>query len=316
MTSTAHAHVSKLTPEVINNLALEAAAAIGRPTRGTELIKFTNNAVVRLRKVGLVVRIAGSTVMRTRLPGVIAAARLFEEHHVPAVRLWPGEQPLHVRDHLATIWVEAEPSHASAHPDELARLVKQVHQLPPPYPQEIPAWSLTAGLRQRISDGTDMAPETIAYLSAELDDVQRDLATLSAIPPLLPPGLIHGDAHTGNVITTCSGPILCDFDSTSYGPREWDLTPAAVGTLRFRYSPDVHQSMVVHHEVDVTEWPGFPVLRRLRELQLIISVIPALSVNPGLLPQWRHRLSTYRNGDHEAIWTPYDQSHRRDPLTP
>ena len=102
-----------------------------------------------------------------------------------------------------------------------------------------------------------------------------------------------------------SGAVLCDFDGVGVGPREWDLVPVAVGALRFGYASDLQQRFARAYGVDVTAWPGFGVLRRLRELQLVGSVVPVLAANPALRPQWRLRLESLRRRDVGARWSPY-----------
>lgn len=296
-----------LTPQRIGALVHAIAEHTGLDDTDAVLIKFTNNAVVRLPRSGAVIRIAGSAITRQRVPGVIAAAELFAAHQIPAVRLMPGlDQPIRQDGHLATVWrgiPDDGPDPAAA---DLARILTEIHALTAS--PRIPQWALPDGLRHRIRHTPDVDPDTRAFLTAELDRVQAALAELATIPPLIPPGIIHGDAHLGNLISTREGAVVCDFDSTSVGPREWDLVPAAVGSLRFGYSPDVHQGLAEAYGVDVTAWPGFPVLRRLRELQLVTSVLPVLNANPALRPQWEHRLRTYRNGDDNARWTPYATS--------
>jgi hypothetical protein len=98
--------------------------------------------------------------------------------------------------------------------------------------------------------------------------------------------------------------MLCDFDSTCSGPREWDLVPVAVGARRFEYG-DVQARFARGYGLDVTTWPGFSALRRLRELQLVTSVLPVLGANPVLRPQWRVRVESLRRRDENARWTPY-----------
>lgn len=306
-TTSSHPAAEPLTPERIRALVRAIAEPTGLDDTDAVLIKFTNNAVVRLPRSGAVIRIAGSAITRQRVPGVIAAAELFAAYQIPAVRLLPGlDQPIRQDGHLATVWrgiPEDGPTPTAA---DLARILTAIHALPTS--PQIPGWALPDGLRHRIRHTPDVDPETRAFLAAELDHVAAALTDLATITPLIAPGIIHGDAHLGNLISARAGVVVCDFDSTSIGPREWDLIPAAVGSLRFGYSPDVHQGLVDAYGVDVTTWPGFPVLRRLRELQLVTSVLPVLSANPALRPQWQHRLKTYREGDDDARWTPYATS--------
>lgn len=311
-----------LTPDRIDHLVQEIAHAAGLDPRDRQLIKFTNNAVIRLPAAEAVVRIAGSATARQRLPAVVAAASWFHVHDIPAVRLWPGlDQPLTVRGHLATIWVEVRDGGPPARPGDLATILRAIHTITGPPPPQIPAWSPTTSIRTRLAEATAQTEtaataggvagiggfdrRTLAFLSAETDALDVDLQALAGMPPLIPPGVIHGDAHLGNLIPGPHGPVICDFDSTRVGPREWDLTPAAVGALRFDPTGTNHRGLAAAYGVDVTTWPGFPILRRLRELQLVTSVLPVLAVNPALRPQWQHRLNTYRVRDQHALWTPY-----------
>jgi hypothetical protein len=102
--------------------------------------------------------------------------------------------------------------------------------------------------------------------------------------------------------------LICDFDSAAIGPREWDLTPMAVGSLRLNRPPNEQRDFADAYGLDVTTWDGFPILRRLRELQLVTSVLPALNANPALRPQWEHRLTSLRDRDLGVRWVPYAET--------
>ncbi|MDQ1294563.1 MAG: hypothetical protein QG608_2448 [Actinomycetota bacterium] len=301
-----HGPPDRLTPQRLAEVSERIAGVVGLDATGAHRIKFTNNAVVALPAAAAVIRIAGSTTIRHRVPAVIAAARLFADHDIPAVRLWPGiDQPLRVGHHLATLWQHTPAGGPAPLPADLARILHAIHAIRRTPPAGIPAWRLPARIRQRLLDADGVDTDTVTYLTAELADLETALARLDDIAPLLPPGLLHGDAHLGNLIATPDGPVICDFDSTATGRREWDLIPAAVGSHRFGYTPDVHQGLAGAYGLDVMTWPGFDILRRLREFQLITSVLPVLGANPALRPQWQHRLNTYRTGDTHARWTPY-----------
>jgi Ser/Thr protein kinase RdoA (MazF antagonist) len=130
-------------------------------------------------------------------------------------------------------------------------------------------------------------------------------AELAEVTYVLSPGFIHGDATVANVVSGPHGPVISDFDSAATGPREWDLTPVAAGNLRFVSRADNQTPLVAAYGFDVTTWDGFPALRRLRELQLVTSVLPVLRSNPGLRRQWQHRLRSFRDGDEGARWELY-----------
>ena len=275
--------------------------------RDAQLIKFTNNAVLRLPHAGVVLRIAGSSVIGARAIRVVRAARLFRRHGVATVRLWSGqESPIIVRGHEITVW-DYVPTLRPPEVDDLAALLLSVHAVEVP-PGEFPVWDPIANIRLRIANAAGVRADVLDFLRTESDEVAADLLELDTAEPLLSPGLMHGDAFLGNVIVGPDGPVLCDFDSTGWGPREWDLTPVAVGSRRFARGAELQRRLVDCYGVDITDWKGFRPLRRLRELQLVTSVLPVLGANPALRPQWRLRLDSLRRRDIEARWTPYAEA--------
>jgi aminoglycoside phosphotransferase (APT) family kinase protein len=291
----------------IDATVAETAEQVDLDTRDAHLIKFTNNAVLRLPRAGVVLRIAGSAVIGARADRVVRAARLMQRHAVPSVRLWSGsDQPTVVRGHEITIWLDV-PTVRSPEAGDLAVLLRSVHAVPVA-PVELPTWDPLTGIRERIGSATEVTPAVLRFLIGECEEVAVELAELELADPLLPRGLVHGDAFLGNVVVGPFGPVLCDFDSTCWGPREWDLTPVAVGARRFSYGADLHRRLARAYGVDITGWKGFRALRRLRELQLVTSVLPVLAANPRLRPQWRLRLNSLRRRDDDARWTPYAEA--------
>lgn len=340
-----------LDPGEITATVIDVCRTLDLDPRGHTVLKFTNNAVLRLPEAGVVVRIAGSAAVGERAQRVVHAARLFERYDVPAVRLaQPVDQPMLVRGHEVTVWHDVRPVREPV-PEDLAVLLKAVHAVPMqtpaapsvparrgrsrrapavpgqntgPIPAQAPSaatsssvagvlpgqfvrWEPVAGIRRRIASAGPLPRADLAFLQAETDAVAVELAALRGLEPLLPPGLIHGDSFLGNVIVGEQGPVLCDFDSTCWGPREWDLTPITVGALRFDYGGDPASRFAAAYGHDVLTWPGFAALRRLRELQLVTSVLPVLTTNPGLQQQWRFRVDSLRRGDGAARWSTYGQ---------
>jgi hypothetical protein len=291
-----------LTADRLTMVLAEVCARVGLDPTGAELVKFTNNAVFRLVRDPVVVRIAGSGAVRSRVPKIVAVARWLAGHNMPSVRLLEGvEQPVRAGGHLATLWQEVPATGPAPTGYDLAAILRRFHELPPP-DFELPRWRPVDPIRERVAEARGLADDDLSFLLAACDETEAALAELCY---MLPPGPIHGDGFLGNLIPGPGGPVICDFDSTSTGPREWDLTPAAVGKLRFNYPVDVHGQLASAYGFDVTSWEGFPVLRRLRELQLVTSVLPVLEGNPGLREQWEQRYRSFREGDEGVRWETY-----------
>lgn len=266
------------------------------------LIKFTNNAVFALPNSHLVVRIAGSAAVGRSAGKVVDVARWLESHEMPTVRLATHlPQPLDVDGHAVSLWELVPDTGRPATGRDIGHTLRRFHSLPDA-PDHLPPWNTLGLIRSRLETTDVLTNAEHTFLMDAADAITADLEKVDYV---LEPGPIHGDPFVGNLIPGPDGPILCDFDSTCVGPREWDLTPAAVGRLRFRYPVDYHGQLVEAYGVDVLTWAGFPVFRRLRELQLVCSVLPVLATNPGVREQWRHRFDTFRSGDLEARWTTY-----------
>src|SRR5699024_3339088 len=223
---------------------------------GARLVRFTNNAVYALAEDAVVVRILAADRLRHRVGKVVTLARHFQQFGISAVRLFEGvTQPLVVDDCLVTVWQqvpEIEPASAA----QLARLLHAVHAAP--VPSGIERWNPVRDVRSRVEDAEGLAAPDRRFLLRRCAAVE---AALDELDFPLPQGLVHGDAHPGNVIAGPAGPVLCDFDSSCVGPPEWDLTPLAVGRERFGDSPERYRELADTYGFDVTAWEGYPVLR-------------------------------------------------------
>lgn len=292
----------KLSRDRLTAVLTAVSAQAGLSAAGAELIKFTNNAVFRLAEAPVVVRIAGSTAVRGRIHNVVKVARWLAEHDVPAVRLLDDvDQPINAGGHLATLWHLIPPTGSQPTGRELARLLRQVHDVPSPT-FELPRWLPFTEIRQRLAEPEGLHPDDREFLIRTCDRVEGLLASIRYV---LQPGVIHGDPFLGNLVPGPRGPVLCDFDSTTYGPREWDLTPMAVGKLRLDYPADEYSPFAAEYGFDVMSWDGFDILRQVRELKLVTSVVPILRSNPSIREQFEHRLRTFKLGDRTTRWTPY-----------
>jgi aminoglycoside phosphotransferase (APT) family kinase protein len=245
--------------------------------------------------------------MTHRIDKVVRVARWLAEHEVPAIRLMPGvPAPVRVEGHLATVWVDAcpRPGHGSASPpgaDDLAVLLRRLHPLTAPPP--LPAWDPLDDVHRRLSDAEALPAPDRRFLT---DQADRVAAALAGVRYALPPAVVHGDAHLGNLVGADDGQVLlCDFDATCHGPAEWDLVPLAVGWLRFGDPAARYARLAEGYGFDVTRWDGFEVLRAVRELKLVTSVVPILASSPSAAAQFRVRIDSLRRGRDSVRWSRY-----------
>ena len=282
-------------------LAGVCAAADLDPT-GATLIKCTANAVFRLATAPVVVRIGASTALRHRVDKVVHVATWLAEHDVPAVRLLAGvDQPVQYDGYVATVWEAVPEVGQRARGRDLGKLLRRIHDLPEPA-SWLPPWRPLDDVQARIGEAVDLDAADLAFLQELCDDVADRLDRLD-FPSA--PSLVHGDAHLGNLIPGPDGPVLCDFDSSSLGPPEWDLTPLAVGVIRFGEPAGRYRELARTYGVDVTRWSGFEVLRAVRELKLVTSMLPIIASRPEVRTELFRRMADVRRGNTSARWARY-----------
>lgn len=296
------ADAGRFAPAKLEHVLAAVCEVAGLDPDGATLLRFTTNAVYQLATAPVVVRIAGSWRLRHRVAKVVKVANWLAGHDFPAVRLLAGiEQPVRIGEYLATVWDEVPTISRRPTTRDLARMLRNLHALPKPA-FDLPAWAPLDDVDRRIADAEELADDDREFLTERRDALAEQLRRLE-YP--LPPSVVHGDAHLGNLIPAPDGPILCDFDSTSWGPPEWDLIPVLVGQQRFGGSVRESRTLLRGYGFDVTQWPGFEVLRQVRELKLVTSVLPILRSNPDVAPELRHRLASVRSGDVGARWSRY-----------
>ncbi|ASR33692.1 aminoglycoside phosphotransferase [Prauserella marina] len=291
----------RFTREKLDHVLRATCARLGLDASAATLLRFTNNAVYALARDPVVIRIVGSRALRHRANKVVTVARYFAACGVPAIRLFGQvRQPLFVGEHVVTVWERVADTGRRATSAELAALLSQVHALDPP--DGVGGWAPLVDVRARVEDAEELAEHDRRFLLRRCAEVERELVDLE-FP--LPPGLVHGDAHPGNVIVGPGGPVLCDFDSACAGPVEWDLTPLAVGMERFGDPSGWYRELARGYGFDVTAWDGFESLRRARELKLTTSVLPIMRSHPSVRHELHRRLDDLRAGRNHTRWVRY-----------
>ncbi|BAJ30043.1 MULTISPECIES: aminoglycoside phosphotransferase family protein [Kitasatospora] len=267
-------------------LLAEACAAAGRPSAGAQLIRAGENTLWRLPG-GVVARIGRPGQLATAAKE-LAIAHWLRGHRVPAVRPLAGQPAPHaVRGRPVTFWHELPP-HRPGTAVELATALRRLHRLPPPEGGLGPLDPFVR-LPERIDAAPLDAPDR-RRLHARLADLRTAWHELAL--PARQSTVVHGDAWSGNLAVTATAAHLLDFERTALGPVEWDLTTTAVGRHTFgAVPPETYAAFCAAYGADVTEWPGYPVLRDIRELRLTCYAWQQAGADPRHRAQARHRLA-------------------------
>ncbi|MEU6191972.1 aminoglycoside phosphotransferase family protein [Nocardia sp. NPDC047038] len=285
----------------LHSAVAEACAHIELDATDAELIKYTVNAVFRLKTSPVIVRVGTGEEGDIRGRRIVEVARRLAGHDAPIAPLLEVPQPLHLPGPFTvTFWPELDNSSLWT-PAELAAPLRELHQIPPD--ATLPVWDPFDNARQQLAE----ADETITRTDLDwlADAWSAAEAEYKRWEPELRMGIIHGDPHSGNLLREQSGKVvLCDLDEAGIGPLAWDLVPQAVGAVRFNRR-GFYQQFVAAYGADVRDEPYWPVLARIRELIMVTSVLPDLGQRPAVAAQHAHRLKTLQAEDVDATWSRY-----------
>ena len=183
------------------------------------LLRLHSNASFALPSAGLVIRIATNPAALDRVATSIAVTRWLADRGFPCVIPADVEdQPLVISGHIVSAWryvpITETPAPTGA---EMGRLLRDLHaQGDPPHPLG-PLDDPLASVASALDEAPDAMPR--ASRSWLADRIASLRSQWSAMDFPLPTGLIHGDAHIGNLMRTTSGEIILgDWDHVATGP--------------------------------------------------------------------------------------------------
>jgi hypothetical protein len=265
------------------------------------LARFGENATFTIEGHSLVVRVGRSTLAAEKEANV---ARWLEANRFPAARLAKGfDRPIVAADLPVTLWEYLPPGDEPISSREFGTVLRELHELPAPTDFQLPAFEplpKVPGRLENIRPGYLSADE-FGFLAARTAELNEKFARLD-FP--LPSGPVHGDAHPGNLHRTSDGSIhLIDFEDFAIGPREWDAAVLSVRHQAFGWETDEdYRQYVDAYGFDASTWPGFPVLRAARELNMTTWLAQKLGESPQVDAEIHRRIADLCDDQFPRTW--------------
>lgn len=277
----------------------EACSAAGLRSDDTTLLHKHATSVWLLRDHGVVARISFASNDRSRIARAVVVTRWLDQQGLPAVQPVDVDQPLDVGQMSVTFWryypQDDRSSPGAAH---LGRLLKHLHQLPSP-PVDLHPYQPLSHLGRSLEADVPMSTDDSVWLAKRRTEL---LEMYGEIDTALGVGFIHGDAYPGNTLWDADGVRLSDWDEIALGPRELDLVNTHQGA-RVGRSMEERNAFTEAYGWDVTAWPGFAVLREMRDLHTLAAYIDrAATGDAKAAAELRHRVATIKSGDTSALW--------------
>ena len=278
----------------------EACDRIGVTSDDAELLRLGENAIYRLAASPVVVRIARNAEHWDDAVKEVRVADWLEWSGVAAAQIWPTEQPLSVNGHPVTFWRYIEGRRGGpGDVSELGGVLRRVHALPRPTSFALPPEEVLGRVRPRI-DRAPVPAEDRAFLAGLLDELAAAVADLVYV---LPASVTHGDAHVQNLMVTDVGVTLIDFERVAWGRPEWDLAMTATEFVTAQFwNVDQYRAFVESYGYDVTDWEGFPILRRVHEVKMTTWLMQNINESTAIRDEYEVRMATIRAGRPGLPW--------------
>jgi hypothetical protein len=200
------------------HLLRRACALAGISCGGTVVIRHRRNHLFRLREAGLIGRVSPPDISDRVVRGY-RAAQFAHEQGVPVAVGSVQESPL-VFDDGVVMFLD-DLSQVDRRPtEELASVLRQLHSLHQvPSQVELPTLDPLAPL-VRLLNENEIAAECRSLVADRLGWLTVQVRERW---PSLGQGLVHGDAHAGNLLRDKSGrAVLTDWDEVCLAPPFWD----------------------------------------------------------------------------------------------
>ncbi|MFE3451587.1 phosphotransferase enzyme family protein [Nonomuraea sp. NPDC059194] len=282
---------------------IAACEHAGLDSRDARPMRLGENALYRLASAPVVVRIARSVDLLSDVRKEIAVARWLEAADFPSVRLLPEcPQAIVHEGRVVTFWLHVDSGDPPTGFLDLAVMLRELHSLPKPVELVLPLFDPLGRVESRLDGAASVSEKDLAFLRQRLKDLY---AEYNALNFALPPGHIHGDAHKGNLLRRVDGRVIVlDFEVFAFGPREWDLsTGVGIPFKGFQWvGDDEYAKAVDAYGFDVTEWPGFHTLRRIREMTMTTWLMQNVDHSPDIRAEFDRRMASLRHDHLPRVW--------------
>ncbi|MEW9533595.1 phosphotransferase enzyme family protein [Microbispora sp. NPDC049125] len=287
------------TPQVLTDVVTATCRTVELDPAGAELLRLGENAIYRLASEGVIARIARG---HDRLPVMekeLCVAAWLQASGVPAIEPHDDiSQPVVVSGYPVTFWKELTPTEPSPTAADLADLLRRFHAAGDA-PCELQEFDPLYQVEPRLDAAEAVRDEDREFLRTRCRELVKRYAELEFV---LPYGPIHGDAHIGNLLRTEEHVVLLDFEVVALGPREWDLIPTSVSGQRLGLPKERYRAFCDAYGFDVRTWPGYTVLRDVRELTMTTWLMQNVGEDPRIAEEFELRVRSLREGDRDVVW--------------
>lgn len=282
----------------------DACRAAGLESDRARLIRLGENALFRLERHPVIVRIARSAEYLDAARLEVRVSRWLEAEGFLAARVVDDvEQAVVVSGHPVTFWHLIEESDREATYGELGGVLRDLHALQVPADLELPLFDALGRSGLRIKRATTISEDDREFLRKRGQELHERLGELRFDSPR---GPVHGDAHTSNVMVDRRGRVhLIDLETFCFDHPEWDLTVAAHEYSKLGWvTSDQYAAFSTAYGRDLTQWPGFLTLCAVQEFKMTTWLMQNIGESDETAAEYARRIASLRDDDAPRNWQP------------
>jgi len=283
---------------------VDACRMVGLRSDGARLIRLGENALFRLERHPVIVRIARSVAyvdaarLEVRVPRWLAAEGFLAARVVEDV-----EQAVVVAGHPVTFWHAIEEGDREATYGELGGVLRDLHALRPPADRGLLPFNVFGRSDLRIDKVTGIPEDDRVFLRKRSRELREWLADLRFESPH---GPVHGDAHTSNLMVDRRGHVhVIDLETFCCDHAEWDLVVAAHEFDRLGWvTPEQYAAFGGTYGRDLRAWSGFRTLYAIQEFKMTTWLMQNIGESDDIAAEYTRRVSSLRDDDAPRNWHP------------
>lgn len=284
--------------------AREFSITNGLACTSLKVLRHGANTIFHCMPSNLVIKVHAETKTQDDVAREILVSTYLLSHNVPTIQVHPDFATVQqVSSHYyLSIWRYHQPS---VRPDDylakFGHLLHGFHSCMRSFSERFPDFDPIGKIRDRLNLIKHW-PEEVAFLRELANSVEGRLADL---PLPIEQGVLHGDAHTGNILWTQDGGLLHDFENVSCGAFEHDIAPMHIIKRRFLNDLDL---VAFCNGYDPSQRSLFDHIDEtyldVRELSMVCWLGSSIGSDPARAHEFKHRVSSLRNGRVHERWKP------------
>jgi hypothetical protein len=253
------------------------------------LVRYGTNAIFELPFAQLALRLTPPGTRVTPVETQVEFARWAHERD-PAIGA-PADLPV-LRDGLeggvASFWRWLDADDERAGPQPYALALRAFHDVARDCPIELPSWNPFGRLEDRWTNAG-----VIAEIGEDLACELRARSEALSDSPLLWQDIqvIHGDAHSGNLLHCAGVFIWTDFDLIARGPALDDLASYGLAVRRFGRGVDELATVLECYGATDEQRAQLELVTSVKEL-LSLAWLSTILGRPAARPEFRRRVAS------------------------